>query len=171
MPQSAPATPVTATDLPVAGIFRRLAALVYDTFLLFGLLVVPLFLWTAWMHRSDAQLRNDAVVHEIAPVAPPAFMLLYAIVIIAGFYTYFWRKNGQTLGMQAWRLRLDSATGGRPGWKQCGLRLLVGPLSLALGGLGYWWALLDGERRSWHDRASGTRVVVLPKQGKHRNYA
>ncbi|MDY0071217.1 MAG: RDD family protein [Thauera sp.] len=160
-----------ATGLPAAGVFRRLAALVYDAFLLFGLLVVPLLLWTAWSHRQDAQLRNDAVVHEIAPIAPPAFMLFYSIAIVVGFYSYFWRKNGQTLGMQAWRLRLDSAAGGRPSWKQCGLRLLVGPLSLALGGMGYWWILLDRERRSWHDRASGTHVVVLPKQGKHKNYA
>jgi len=30
-------------------------------------------------------------------------------------------------------------------------------------GLGYLWILVDPQRRAWHDRLSGTRVVVLPK--------
>ncbi|MET0378345.1 MAG: hypothetical protein ABW049_05060 [Spongiibacteraceae bacterium] len=39
-----------------------------------------------------------------------------------------------------------------------------------LAGLGYWWIWLDPQQRSWHDRASNTRVVVLPKQGTIKNY-
>lgn len=158
-------SPIAASPTS-AGIGRRLAALGYDAFLLFGLLVAPLFVLTAATHHGVQTLPDTAVVHDIQPIASPAVILIYAATIITGFYCYFWRKNGQTLGMQAWRLRLDSVNGGRPSWRQCGLRLLVGPLSLLLGGCGYWWIWLDRQHRSWHDRASGTRIVVVEKTKK-----
>lgn len=148
--------------LPHAGALRRIAALVYDAFLLFGLLVVPLFILTAI--RSRPQLQNDSVVHDLPPIAPPPVMFLYTLAVICGFYWYFWRKNGQTLGMQAWRLRLDDADGMRPTLRQCAIRSAIGLLSLLCGGLGYWWAWWDREHLTWHDRASNTRVVVLPKR-------
>ena len=37
-------------------------------------------------------------------------------------------------------------------------------VSLAALGLGYFWIWIDRERLAWHDRWSGTRVVVLPKK-------
>ena len=171
MPENTPAHSSLDNRLPVAGVGRRLAALVYDSFLLFGLLVVPLFIFAAMTHGGVVRLPNDTVTHQLPPIAPTLFLRAYGVFIVGGFYTYFWRKNGQTLGMQAWRLRLDNVSGGRPSWRQCGLRLLVGPLSLLLGGLGYWWAWLDRNHRCWHDHASDTVVVILPKQGKHKNYA
>jgi uncharacterized RDD family membrane protein YckC len=42
-------------------------------------------------------------------------------------------------------------------------RYLIGNVSLLLGGLGFWWALLDRDKRTWHDRASGTRLVRVAK--------
>jgi uncharacterized RDD family membrane protein YckC len=65
--------------------------------------------------------------------------------------------------MQAWRLRLDSAAGGRPDILQCLRRLAVAVPALLLGGAGYWWIWLDRDHLAWHDRLSNTRVVVLPK--------
>lgn len=158
-------------SLPIAGVGRRLAALVYDAFLLFGLLVVPLLIATAMLHGGPKPLANESVAHDLPSIAPKLFLQAYWIIVVASFYCYFWRKNGQTLGMQAWRLRVDANTGGRPTWKQCGLRLVSGAASLLLAGLGFWWIWLDPQRRSWHDRASNTHVVVLPKQGKIKNYA
>ena len=43
------------------------------------------------------------------------------------------------------------------------LRYAVGLLSLLAGGLGFWWAWIDRDGRAWHDRASGTRLVRVPK--------
>ena len=37
-------------------------------------------------------------------------------------------------------------------------------LSLLLGGLGFWWAWVDRQRLTWHDRASGTRLLRIPKR-------
>jgi uncharacterized RDD family membrane protein YckC len=44
-------------------------------------------------------------------------------------------------------------------------RYAIGTLSLLLAGTGFWWAWLDRERLTWHDRASGTRMVREPKRG------
>jgi len=155
----------TATETRSAGVLRRLAALVYDSFLIFGLMVVPLFLFTGLAeHGARGDLQTDAVVHDLPVIAPGPVLLVYEIAIVLGFYCYFWLRNGQTLGMQAWRLRLDSLAGGRPSLWQCLQRALVGFASLLCAGLGYWWIWLDRDRRAWHDRASNTRVVVLPKR-------
>lgn len=154
----------TASELPRAGVLRRLAALVYDAFLLFGLLVAPLIILIAL--RSQPVLPDGAIAHDLPPIAPAPVMLAYMVTIVCGFYWYFWRKKGQTLGMQAWRLRLDSANGTRPSWRQCGVRSAVGLLSLLCGGLGYYWLWWDRAHATWHDRASNTYVVVLPKRAK-----
>jgi len=152
----------TISPLPRASVVRRLAALVYDCFLLFGLLVAPLIVLVAL--RETPTLPDGAVAHDLPPIAPAPVMLAYSLLIVCGFYWYFWRKNGQTLGMQAWRVRLDSIDGTRPGLQQCAIRSLVGVVSLLAAGCGYWWAWLDRDGASWHDRASNTRVVVLPKR-------
>jgi uncharacterized RDD family membrane protein YckC len=160
-PSASPAT--ASTELPSAGPIPRLAALAYDCFLLFGLLVVPLFILTG-LRQHSAGLQTDGVIHELPPIAPQPVLLLYIACMIIGFYYYFWRRNGQTLGMQAWRLRLDNTRGGRPSFRQCLGRLAVGFISLLCLGLGYWWIWFDRDRLAWHDRASNTRVVVLPKK-------
>ena len=70
-----------------------------------------------------------------------------------------WRRGGQTLGMRPWRLRVVAADGGRPTLRaRCCVRYAVGTLSLLLAGCGFWWAWLDRDRLTWHDRASGTRM-------------
>lgn len=161
------ATPPPA--LPIAGPIARLAALAYDSFLIFGLLVVPLFVLTAIRQRAalhGAPLQTDGVVHELPPIAPKPVLLLYMILMVAAFYYYFWRRNGQTLGMQAWRLRLENRDGERATPWQCLKRMPVGLLALLCGGLGYWWIWFDREQRAWQDRFSDTRVVVLPKRVK-----
>lgn len=156
------APPITPIALPTAGILRRLAALVYDAFLLFGLLVVPLFITTAIISPPQ-NLPLGAVTHDLPIIAPRPILFAYTILVIASFYVYFWRKSGQTLGMQAWRLRVDNEQGGRANWFQCAIRAAVGFISLSCAGLGFWWAWIDKDRRCWHDSASNTRVVVLPK--------
>lgn len=162
--QGQPGPNEDSTDLRSAGVVRRLAALLYDGFLLFGLWVVPLLALMAIAHVTEPAQPLGGVVHELPPIASPWVIRLYAIAIVIVFYTYFWRRNGQTLAMQAWRLRLDDVNGGRPGWGQCLVRLGVGTLSLTCLGLGYFWLWIDRDRLTWHDRASRTRVVMLSKR-------
>jgi uncharacterized RDD family membrane protein YckC len=42
-------------------------------------------------------------------------------------------------------------------------RLASALLSLLPLGLGFFWILVDRDRRAWHDRLSRTRIVVVPK--------
>jgi uncharacterized RDD family membrane protein YckC len=65
--------------------------------------------------------------------------------------------------MRAWRLRLVDPERDRPRWSALLLRYLVAGLSLAAFGLGFLWTLWDPQRRSWHDLASGTRLLRLPR--------
>ncbi len=164
MTDSQPQAPTTTP----AGVWRRLAAMVYDGMLLFGVLFVAAAIaaFIGGGMDTSAQVANEDVVHEIAPAMGGLAFQLYLLAIVVLFYCIFWRKNGQTLGMQAWRLRVQNADGEVPSWGQCLRRMAAGVPSLLLGGLGYWWIWVDRDRRAWHDRLSGTFVVVLPKKKK-----
>lgn len=140
------------TDLPQpAGLYRRLAALLYDSLLLLGV----------WFIASAVVLvftRGEALQGS-----SPVFSL-YIALITMGFFGWFWRHGGQTLGMRAWRIRLISDSGSSISWSQVLLRCLAAAPALALGGLGYWWLLWDKDKLAWHDRFSHTRIVTIPKK-------
>jgi uncharacterized RDD family membrane protein YckC len=89
--------------------------------------------------------------------------LLVAIVL---FFCVFWTRSGQTVGMLAWRLRVERSDGSLLTWGDALLRLAGACISLAALGLGYFWIWIDRDRLAWHDRWSRTRVVVLPKRQK-----
>ena len=44
------------------------------------------------------------------------------------------------------------------------LRYAVGGISLLAAGCGFWWAWIDRERLTWHDRISRTRMIRETKQ-------
>jgi uncharacterized RDD family membrane protein YckC len=145
--------------LPIASLWRRLAALVYDSFLLFGLLMI--FGYTAIGLES---LFLGAGHVEKSPTAGGNPMVFIGILtVICAFYCTFWLRNRQTLGMQAWRLQLETVDGSPLTLQHCIKRWLAGILSLACFGLGFFWCLLP-KRETWHDRLSGTVVVVHEKR-------
>jgi len=141
---------------------RRLMALLYDTFL-----VLPLVMFSVAVAMGVKILltgagsggRVDSVTLH------PQLVQLLALLTLAVFYGWFWRLKGQTLGMQAWRIRLHSLDGNPITLKQALARGAGALVSLAALGAGYWWCLFDREGRYWHDRWSGTRLVLLPKKG------
>ncbi|MDX5409503.1 MAG: RDD family protein [Thauera sp.] len=137
------------TDLPTAPLWRRLAAMLYDSLLVLALLMLAIAV--AFLIKGGA----------IDPHHP--LFRLYLLMVIALFFCGFWVAGGQTLGMRSWRLRVQREDGGLIGWWQALGRFLLAIPSLALGGIGLWWMLLDRERRALHDRLSHTRVVVVPK--------
>lgn len=87
-------------------------------------------------------------------------------IIIFAFFAKFWSHSGQTLGMKVWNIRIQNEDGSMISLWQCLLRYLVAIPSLALCGIGFFWALLDKDKRTWQDRYSMSRVVELPKQKK-----
>ncbi len=142
------------TDLATAsppGLLRRVAALLYDSLLVAALLMLAT---VPYVVLTD----GAAVPHWVR-----VLFQTYLLAVMFGFFSWFWLHGGQTLGMRAWRLRVVSRDGGpiRPG--QALARFGWALPSLLLLGLGLLWVLVDKERLAWHDRLSGTRLVLLPK--------
>ncbi|MGJ8686634.1 MAG: RDD family protein [Spongiibacteraceae bacterium] len=156
------------TPYPIAGVWRRIAAMVYDAFLLFAILsiatLIPALLSNPEQITHSPE--TNAVIHELQVPVQGNLYRLYLLAIIAVFYSWFWRKSGQTLGMQAWHIKLEDRHGDKPSWKQCLIRLATAPISLLPAGLGYWWIWIDKDNLAWHDRASHTCLRVLPKKSK-----
>ena len=102
---------------------------------------------------------------NIRPFSLLAWLLWLGCWLLAGAYAVTsWHRGGQTLGMRPWRLHVVDDDGGRPGWCALATRYAVGTVSLLIAGLGFWWAWIDPDRLAWHDRASGTRLLRLPKR-------
>lgn len=151
-------------DVWPAGFARRLGAMIYDSFL-----VAAIWILMTGLHvmatRHLAGLPPEQVGAGLVQVVSLRLLLLASAF---AFFAFFWVRGGMTLGMQAWRLRVQTQDGRSITPAQSLIRFSVACLSMAALGLGYLWILFDRERRSWSDIASGTRVVVLPKPEKGR---
>jgi uncharacterized RDD family membrane protein YckC len=139
-----------------AGVLRRFGAMLYDALLVVALLMI---VTAAFLPLTG----GEAITYErVGPLEHVYRLALIAVVVL--FFGVFWTRRGQTLGMAAWRLQLVRADGGSVTWRDVLLRLAGACVSWAALGLGYFWIWIDRDRLAWHDRWSGTRVVVLPKQ-------
>lgn len=148
----------SATARPAALLPWRLLAMLYDFFPALALWMLLGALFTAGYATGHAARDN------IPPFSALQWALWACCWAVTGLYaTESWRRGGQTLGMRPWRLQVVGADGTAPARRQLWLRYAVGTLSVLLGGLGLWWALIDRERLTWHDRASGTRMRRLSK--------
>ena len=87
------------------------------------------------------------------------FFTLYLLLVGFIYLAFCWRKGGMTVGMRAWKVRIESGQGNAPGWGQCAVRFLVSLLSAACLGLGFAWSLFEPRKRTWHDMASRTRLL------------
>lgn len=155
---------MTDTPLPAASLWKRLAAMFYDSLLLLALL----FLVTGVAVGLEFAMRGFEVVkasQQPAVQSPLLRLALLATVVL--FFGGFWRtRQGQTLGMRTWRLRLETLDGDRPGWGQVMLRLGGALVSWLCLGAGFAWILVDRAGLAWHDRWSRTRIVQLPLPAK-----
>jgi uncharacterized RDD family membrane protein YckC len=154
---------MSKTVYPAASLWRRLAAMVYDSLILMAVSMGYGALFLAVKYRFIAEPLAEG---ERASMGTPGFFGLILTIML--FYSFFWHRGGQTVGMRAWRLQLLRPDGEYPHWGQCFLRCLVAPFSLVLGGIGYFWCLFDAEGQTLHDKASKTLVVVLPKPEKKK---
>ncbi|GAA5070716.1 RDD family protein [Lysobacter panacisoli] len=145
---------------PAALIGWRVLALVYDFWPVLALWMVASAAFTFAYTWSGHATREN-----IPPFSALQWVLWVVCWLITGAYALLsWRRGGQTLGMRPWRLKLVSIDGGAPSWRALAIRYAMGSVSLLLAGLGFWWAWLDRDRMTWHDRASGTRMVRLEKR-------
>jgi uncharacterized RDD family membrane protein YckC len=133
-----------------AGLLSRLAAIIYDSLQL----IAVLFLATA--------LTLPLTGGEAIPPNTPSFTV-YLLLVCFVFFGWFWTHGGQTLGMRAWRLRIQQPNGAPITWRQAVIRFVLALLSWGCLGLGFWWIAFDQQGRGWHDLGSGTLLVKLPR--------
>jgi uncharacterized RDD family membrane protein YckC len=144
-------------DLLPAGLPRRLGAMLYDTLLVLALAMLTLY---PLMIMTDGNLPRPAVQSLV-------FVETFA------FFAFFWTRRGQTAGMLAWRLRVQSLDGHGLTLRQALLRFIGATLSFATLGIGYLWMLIDPGRRTWPDMLSATEVFLVraksdPASQRHR---
>lgn len=145
--------PESPNQLTPASFIKRLAAMLYDTMLVIAL----------WMLVGFIGLALNGGEGATGPFFKSALFLITFL-----FFAGFWTRNGQTLGMQAWRIRIQTTDGYSINWMQALIRFFTAIASVLFFGLGYFWILIDKEKRSWHDRYSETCVVNLPKPEKKK---
>jgi uncharacterized RDD family membrane protein YckC len=139
--------PTELSQRPSAGLFKQLLAMLYDSLLI----IAMLFLATAILIPFN---QGEAI-------SGPMYSF-YLLMVVFIFYSWFWNKSGQTLGMKIWKIRIITEHGYNPPWSICFLRLFFALISLACFGLGYFWRLFTPY--TWHDRLSQTRVIdINPK--------
>jgi uncharacterized RDD family membrane protein YckC len=143
-----------------AGLLRRLAALLYDGFLVFAI-------WMIVGYAMQYVLGTDT--NQIVDGKPTTTLIadiLYFIMeagTASTFYIWFWRRTGQTLGMIAWRIQATSADGTMMTRRQAIIRFLLAWPSFWCFGIGFLWLYVDKNHDALHDKFSGTQVIVLKK--------
>ena len=146
-----------------AGFRRRVGSWVYDFLLSFAVymvagaisfLVFNLFIkfgiisMAGFKHAID--LQKSSWLYS-------GLIYCWNLSWVGFFFIWFWSRSGQTLGMKAWRLRVQNQDGTRISKTTAIKRLL--PTLLGLGNL---TVLFDRKNKlSLQDRLTNTEVVVL----------
>jgi uncharacterized RDD family membrane protein YckC len=160
-----------------AGLFRRLAAMCYDVLLMVALWFVATF---AMLPLTG----GEAILTSSQGLLGHFYHALLLLLALA-YFGLCWTRGGQTLGMKAWRIRLETMDGHPPRWSDALIRFTIGAVCLFPAVLGLWclrapgwnwrdlagaalllplvvnlaWIPLSGARQSLQDLASRLRVV------------
>lgn len=143
-----------ANPTPRIKFIRLLLVLLYDGLALVGLL----------FFASIVML----LARMGEPVEPGTwwfnFYLLFSLYL---YFAWCWHnRGGQTLGLKSWKAKVVTMEGEKLGWQTSMLRFLAAILSWLPLGLGYFWMLFDKQGLTWHDRLSGSQIVMLPPAKK-----
>ncbi|PSW15074.1 RDD family protein [Photobacterium sanctipauli] len=152
------------TQKQYPSLFRRLAAWLYD-----GLVVAAVLMLAGGVAMGIAAILMSIGAIDITgyedvsaymtqhPVAGPIYTGYLAFVII-GFFAYFWCKAGQTLGMRAWKLRIQNKDGSNIRFTQAIIRLCTSAF-----GLGNLIAPFSHTKQSFQDIMAECEMVQLAK--------
>ncbi|HEY0886608.1 MAG TPA: RDD family protein [Ramlibacter sp.] len=165
---AAPTPSHAAPSLVAPPLARRMACWAYEGVLLFAVVFVA-----GWLFSALGQVRD-------AMDARRPLLQAFLFVVFAIYFAWFWSR-GQTLAMKTWKIRVVDASGRRLSQARALLRyacswlwflpplavlafIPVTPLhaALAVGGWVVFWALLSRlhpQRQFWHDALAGTRLV------------
>ncbi len=147
---------MTETSQPrPAGLLRQFGSMVYDALLVFAIWAMTMLILV--------------IIGNRAPSGPLIQTLLF--IELYAFFVYFWTRRGQTVGMLAWHLHIES-TDGRPITPmQATVRFFTAMVALGAAGIGYLWMYLDPGRRTWPDLMSDTRIMHTPSRRRRSRKA
>ncbi|SEK54555.1 RDD family protein [Colwellia chukchiensis] len=154
---------ISQSSFPRAGFRRRFASWIYDALLAIAVymtagaisfLIISLLVHWRVFDLQGYQHLSDTITHTPWLLWPNE---LWKLSWVGFFFVWFWAKSGQTLGMKAWRLRVQNHDGSLIS-KSTGLKRLL-PTLLGLGNL---TVLVDRKNMlSLQDRLTNTEVVLL----------
>ncbi|QSX29283.1 RDD family protein [Shewanella cyperi] len=149
-------------NFPRAGFFRRLGAAVYDLLLAVAVWIlagsISFGIFTLLVKTGLIGMQGEQHVVDVLNGNPvyKGLNLTWILFCVGLFYALFWSKGGQTLGMRAWRLKVQ-----HPNGQNLSLLTAFARLFWSLGGLGNLWILIHGDKLALQDRMTGSEVVVL----------
>ena len=135
-----------------AGFFKRVFSLIYDSLAVIGIML-SLSLLLVLVNGGSTEENKFAS------------LIQFLIITFSGpcFYTYFWlSNNGQTLGMQAWKIQLISNNNGLS-VKDCLYRCFISLISFLIFGIGYLLILFRKDNKSLADLLTNTQIIDLKK--------
>ncbi len=135
------------SPLITASLKRRLACLLYESLVVFSILLIGFLL-------------PQIVLSGFGMVFTARLLWAHILILLMIYFMWCWLNGGQTLPMKTWKIRLVSKDGGRIRPAQALLRYLAAwPSTVLL--IGIFWALIDREQLFLHDRIAGTRLISL----------
>ena len=162
-------------NTPIPSIKRRLACWLYEGVLLFGVVFIVDYAFSALTQTRHAL--DNRLAQQI---------LLFAV--LGAYFTWQWRRSGQTLPMKTWHIKLQPQGGGQLSWPRAiaryclawvwfipplvagwGLQLDAKSTAVLLLGWIPIWAILarfQSKTQFWHDVWAGTQLISTPPKRK-----
>lgn len=131
-------------------LLRRLAAFLYDSMLLLAVF---------FMVTGAAIMLNDGNA-----IVSPLYKLAL-IPVAAFFFTWFWLRGGQTLGMRAWHIKVVNSDDKLIDIKQCLIRFASG---LMLFGITYLAMPFNKRGNALHDTLSQSEIKLIKPLKKNK---
>jgi uncharacterized RDD family membrane protein YckC len=131
-----------------AGLMRRLLALLYDSILIIGIYMSYVILVT--------YLNGSALESQLEIL----FLQFSFIIFIFLFYCYFWKfNNGQTLGMQVWKIKLVSSGNEEININKMVLRCALSMIFSLVFLSNFIFIIFNKERKTLGDYFSKTKLL------------
>lgn len=157
-----------------ANFWRRMAAMVYDSLLIFAVLIVVGA--TMLPFTNGLGVHRDNIIFKI-----------YVFAAIYFFLGWFWTHGGQTLGMRAWKIKLLQHDGSPVNWLRALFYYLLSlpmwgfmiftvsvnsnmiPAPGTLAHTPHWvlysillvWFVIDHLPDNWREKVSGVRMIQV----------
>ncbi|MDG1733233.1 MAG: RDD family protein [Thalassotalea sp.] len=151
------------SNFPRAGFRRRLGSYIYDAlialavFMMVGYIGIGIMIYLDHLGIINIVRNSFEIDWHKTPIFYQILFHSWNLVWVSYFFIYFWSKKGQTIGMRAWRLKVQNTDGSLISAKTAIKRLLF-----TLLGLGNLLVIFDRKNKlSLQDRLTNTEVVVF----------